>query len=182
MTFKDGTTVLGTGTLAAGVATFATPTLSAGSHPITAAYNGDTNFGGSTSPVLTQTVNGGKVTPNVVLTVSPNPATVGQTVTFTVKVEQTQGYPVPTGSVTISSSTNGNERYGNANLNADGVGTVTYTGFEAHPYSLVATYGGDNQGLYYNGAQSNTVSLIVNPATGSSAVPPLSRQLKPAIP
>jgi autotransporter-associated beta strand protein len=57
VTFMDGTTVLGTGTLSGGVATFQTTTLSVAAHQITAVYGGDTNFTGSTSTALTQTVN-----------------------------------------------------------------------------------------------------------------------------
>jgi hypothetical protein len=57
VTFKDGTTVLGSGTLSGGVATFTTKKLAVGSHQITATYNGATNFKSSTSPVLTQAVN-----------------------------------------------------------------------------------------------------------------------------
>ena len=58
VTFKDGTTTLGTGTLdASGVATFTTSTLAAGRHSIKATYNGDASFKTSTSAVLTQTVN-----------------------------------------------------------------------------------------------------------------------------
>jgi hypothetical protein len=60
VSFYDGTTLLGTGALnGSGVATFTTSTLTAGSHPITAVYNGDVNDGTSTSAVLTQTVNSG---------------------------------------------------------------------------------------------------------------------------
>jgi Bacterial Ig-like domain (group 3)/FG-GAP-like repeat len=59
VTFLDGATSLGTGTLAGGVATFATSTLAAGSHSITAQYAGDVNYAGSTSAVVTQTVNTG---------------------------------------------------------------------------------------------------------------------------
>jgi hypothetical protein len=57
VTFLDGATPLGTGTLnASGVATFSTSALSVGTHSITAAYDGDTNDAGSTSAALTQTV------------------------------------------------------------------------------------------------------------------------------
>src|SRR5207245_1350490 len=58
--FLDGTTVIGSGTLSATApftATFSTSSLTAGTHSITAQYLGDTNFSGSTSAVLTQTVN-----------------------------------------------------------------------------------------------------------------------------
>ncbi len=60
VTFMDGTTVLGTSTIVDTTAAFATDTdsnLTAGSHSITAVYNGNANCNGSTSPTLTQTVN-----------------------------------------------------------------------------------------------------------------------------
>jgi hypothetical protein len=58
--FQDvtsGTVVLDKGDLnAAGQATFTTSTLSAGSHDIVAAYQGDANYAGNTSPVWVQTI------------------------------------------------------------------------------------------------------------------------------
>jgi hypothetical protein len=59
VTFKDGTTTLGTPVAlnSAGVATFATKTLSVGTHSITARYSGDSNFNSSMSAVLSQVVN-----------------------------------------------------------------------------------------------------------------------------
>jgi hypothetical protein len=57
VTFMDGTTVLGTGTLTGGSAMHETSTLTAGSHNITVVYEGTANIIGSTSPVLVQTVN-----------------------------------------------------------------------------------------------------------------------------
>ncbi|HKF46367.1 MAG TPA: Ig-like domain repeat protein [Terracidiphilus sp.] len=56
VTFWDGATQLSSGILAAGSATYATSTLAAGSHSITAQYSGDGNFGSVTSTALTQTV------------------------------------------------------------------------------------------------------------------------------
>jgi hypothetical protein len=57
VTFKDGATALGSGTLnGSGVATFTTAALTSGSHAVTAAYGGDANNASSTSSVLTQTV------------------------------------------------------------------------------------------------------------------------------
>ena len=61
VTFNDGATALGTGTLNGanpGAATFSTSTLSvAGSpHSIIAVYGGDSNFSGSTSTVLSQII------------------------------------------------------------------------------------------------------------------------------
>jgi hypothetical protein len=57
VTFQSGTQTLGTGTLSGGTATFTTSTLPNGTSTITAVYAGDTNFTGSTSTALTQTVN-----------------------------------------------------------------------------------------------------------------------------
>jgi sugar lactone lactonase YvrE len=54
--FFDGTTKLGTGTLAAGVATYATSSLAVGAHAITAQYSGDANFAAVTSTALGETV------------------------------------------------------------------------------------------------------------------------------
>ena len=56
VTFKDNTTVLGTGTLSGGVAKLSTSDLSVASHPIIAVYSGDTKYAASTSSTLTQTV------------------------------------------------------------------------------------------------------------------------------
>ena len=57
ITFRDGTTTLGTSTLnGSGVATFTTTTLALGTHSITAVYGGDTNFTGGTSIAFAQTV------------------------------------------------------------------------------------------------------------------------------
>jgi ELWxxDGT repeat protein len=60
VTFKDITTVLGTGTLnGAGRATFTTSQLALGTHAITATYAGDNNFTSSVSVILAETVKAG---------------------------------------------------------------------------------------------------------------------------
>ena len=56
VSFNDGAATLSTGTLSSGQASFTTSSLSVGSHNITAAYGGDSNFTGSTSAALTQNV------------------------------------------------------------------------------------------------------------------------------
>ena len=77
VTFLDGTTSLGTGTLnASGVATLTTATLVVGSHSITAVYPGDANNTGSTSAVLTETIQTGAAVP-VLSSLSPFSATAG---------------------------------------------------------------------------------------------------------
>lgn len=57
VTFKDGSTTLGTGAVnGSGVATFSTSALAAGTHSITAAYGGSSNDATSTSATLSQSV------------------------------------------------------------------------------------------------------------------------------
>src|SRR5262249_12990035 len=73
VTFLDGVTTLGTGTLnGSGVATFTTSTLTGGSHSITAVYPTTGNFAGSTSPVVVQTVNKAATTIAVVSGTNPS--------------------------------------------------------------------------------------------------------------
>lgn len=61
VTFKDGSNILANGSsvaISAGKATYTTTALAAGTHPITAIYNGDPTYAASTSPQLNQVVNG----------------------------------------------------------------------------------------------------------------------------
>jgi hypothetical protein len=56
VSFQDGSTALGTGTVSGGVATFQTQTLAAGVHNVIAAYSGDANFDASSSSAMSQTM------------------------------------------------------------------------------------------------------------------------------
>jgi Bacterial Ig-like domain (group 3)/FG-GAP-like repeat len=59
VTFLDGATSLSSSSLNSGqAASFTTAALVAGTHNITASYGGDSNFVSSTSPILTQVVQG----------------------------------------------------------------------------------------------------------------------------
>jgi hypothetical protein len=63
ITFKNGSTTLGTGTLSGGVATLTLTSLPTGSDSLTASYAGDSNFIASTSSALPFTVT--KATPSI---------------------------------------------------------------------------------------------------------------------
>jgi hypothetical protein len=56
VSFYDGTTLLGPGTVSAGAATYTTSSLAAGTHSITAVYSGDGNFTSVTSSAVTETI------------------------------------------------------------------------------------------------------------------------------
>ncbi len=85
VTFKNGTSVLGTGILNVnGVATFTTSAFSVAVHSIAVSYPGDSNFVASTSSPLAQTVNTAATTTTIVS--SLNPSNHGQVVTFTATI------------------------------------------------------------------------------------------------
>ena len=85
VTFMDGSTTLGTGTLnGSGIAIFTTAALAVGSHSITAVYGADGNFTTSSSSALSQVVNQ-DATASVVAS-SANPTVFGQSVTFTATI------------------------------------------------------------------------------------------------
>src|SRR5215472_1929299 len=78
VTFLDGSTSLGTGTLSSGKAKLATSFSTAGTHSVTAVYGGSTTFATSTSSAVNITVtsgNGNGFACNVVYTISPQSST-----------------------------------------------------------------------------------------------------------
>jgi hypothetical protein len=86
--FLDGSTVLDSGTVSSGVATFATAALTQGTHSMSATYSGDTNYASASSTPLTETVNAKTATTTalVPLSGSPNPSNPGALVGFTATV------------------------------------------------------------------------------------------------
>lgn len=85
VTFYAGATVLGTATVANGMAS-RTVTLPAGSMEITARYNGDANHAISTSAAATATVSTVRTATTVALASSASPSPLGETVTLTANV------------------------------------------------------------------------------------------------
>jgi hypothetical protein len=81
ITFYNGGTSIGTGTISSGTATLSTSALTVGSYQITASWPGNSSYGPVTSSALTQVVN--KATPTLSVTSSLNPSTYDQSVTFT---------------------------------------------------------------------------------------------------
>jgi hypothetical protein len=156
--FKDGGTTIDTATLSGGVATFKTSTLMVGTHTITATYLGDTNFLGSVSSPVDQTVNPGAA--NVALGATPNPSALGGPVTFTATVSAVAPAPgTPTGSVTFD---DGNTPLGTAPLNG-GVAIFQTSGLSVGKHNITAIYGGDSQ---FGSSTSNVVMQTVNPSVG----------------
>jgi hypothetical protein len=159
--FLDGTTPLGTVALSGGSASLTTATLAVGTHAMTAAYSGDTNYASSTSPSITQTVLGGKVSTTTTLTSSLNPSSYGQQVTFTATVSPSSG---ATGNVTFM---DGGLTLGTLPLDASGIASLSVSSLVVGTHSITAQYSGDSS---HDGSTSSTLSQTVNKASTTTTL------------
>ncbi|MGV8832255.1 MAG: Ig-like domain repeat protein [Devosia sp.] len=136
VTFKDGATTLGTGTLnGASQASFSTSALTIGSHAITATYGGDFVFNPSTSSILTQDVTTKPTTTSLVSSI--NPSLVGAAITFTATVT---GATTPTGMVTFK---DGATTLGTDTLDGAGQASFSTSALTIGSHDITAVYGGD---------------------------------------
>src|SRR5262245_49138363 len=160
--FLDGATLLGSAVLSSGMASFSTSSLTAGSHSMTARYVGDTNYAGSTSAVLLQTVN--QIGTSTALTSSAATSTYGQSVTFTATVTPSSGTAKPTGTVQFL---DGGTTLGAAALNANGFATFSIASLSVGSHSITAQYLGDpNCGA----STSPTLGQTVNKANTTTTL------------
>ena len=162
VTFKNGSSVLGTGALSAGTAALTTSSLPAGTDTITATYPGDANFSGSTSPGLRQVVNSSSKSATLTtLTSGLNPSIYGQSVTWKATVT-TSGSIAPTGTVNFAWD---GYSIGTATLNSSGVATLTKSNLNAYTYPLTAAYSGDANNL---GSTSAVLNQVVKQTTSAA--------------
>jgi len=164
--FYDGSSQLGSATLANGKASFSTSSLSAGSHSITAAYQGSDAFAPSTSAPLNQVVNGTKTTTTLVS--SLNPSVFGQTVIFTASVDSNSG--TPSGTVVFY---DGSTQIGSATL-AGRSASFSTSSLTASSHSITAAYQGSGE---FEPSVSGPLNQVVNPATTTTS---LASSLNPA--
>jgi hypothetical protein len=163
VTFLDGTTPLGSGAPnSSGVATFATSSLTSGTHSLTAQYAGDTNFVASTSPVLSQVVQ--TVQSTTITVLSPvSAANYGTPVTFTASVTSGSS-ATPTGTVTFL---DGATTLGIGTLNASGMASFTISILTVGTHSITAAYGGDSN---FKASTSAAVTETTTPVTTTTAL------------
>ncbi len=176
VTFKQGATVLGTSSInaatatgASGVATIALSNLPVGTDNITATYAGNTDYAGSTSAPLTETIN--LATAQIGLTSATNPSFAGAAVPLTATLTSNGG--TPTGSVSFL---DGATLLGSSPINSQGLAILSAPGhfFTVGTHILTATYNGDAND---SGATSTPINQVVNTAPTSSAI---SSSLNPA--
>ena len=166
VTFFDGVTPLGIGTLSGGMTMFTTSNLPRGSQSITAVYSGDSNFATSTSAVLNQAVNQANTTTTLVAV--PTASVPGQTVTFTATVAPTSpAGGVPTGMVTFF---DGSTTLGTVPLTTGSASYSTST-LSIGSHSITAQYSGD--GNDFMASTSSPTIELVGGTTVALAVAPI---------
>ncbi len=149
VTFFNGSTQLGTGTLASGVATYTAQSLPAGTDSLTAVYGGDSTYSASTSaPVVVTVTSAAPAITTTTLTASSNSLPSGMSVVLKATVSPTAA----TGTVTFY---NGSTNLGTDTL-ASGVATLTVTALPVGIDSLTAAYAGDTS----NAASTSTAITV----------------------
>lgn len=167
--FYDGSTLLGSGTVSGGSASFAASGLTAGSHPISAVYAGDSNYATSTASVVSVTVNQAATT----TAVAANPATItyGSATTLTATVTGSGA----TGTVTFR---DGSAMLGSAALSG-GSASFTASSLGGGTHLITSIYRGDTNFASSTSAATtvtvNTLSIgatiVASPATAGFGSP-----------
>jgi Bacterial Ig-like domain (group 3) len=160
VTFAEGGTTLGTGTVTGGVATFSTTALSVGAHSVTATYGSVADYAPSTSSAVAVTVTtvAARAT-TTTLAVSPVSGAQYSTVTLTPAVTSLIG--LPNGTVTIK---DGATVLSSVPCIAGAVAPVTTNGLGAGVHNLVAVFVGTAP---YTDS-SSTVVVATYDAVGST--------------
>ena len=155
---------------ASGQSSFDLGTLTSGSHSISAIYSGDTLTQGSTSALLSETINLRSTA--LQLSSSVNPSVVGQTITLEAVPTDTSSPPLNgdiTGTVTFNE---GATILGTSPLIPQRVGspiaTLSISNLAAGTHQIVGTYSGDQN---FATAVSAPLVQVVNTAPAASVSP-----------
>ena len=152
---------LGTATLnGSGIAALSPVTLSTGNHFITASYGGNGTFPAGSGGMV-QVVHAGASATTV--TATPNPSSLGQSVTFNVTVASVPaGGAVPTGQVTLAQGTTVLAQLTLQN----GLASFATSALPAGSSAITASYAGDSS---YSASQGNTTAVVQSPTLTSVA-------------
>lgn len=158
VTFYNGNTALGTGTLSGGVATFTAGSLSVGVHNLKAVYSGDTFFAKSTG-LLSFTVC--KATSTTTLSAATTHPALGASDLLTATVT---GHTTSPGNVVFTQDGN---VLCTVPLGSNGKATCTYTAWNTSPAHIQAMYQGDAN---WSSSTSNTVTVTATYTYDSAVV------------
>ena len=159
VTFEEGTTTLQAVRLdTTGHATFTTAALGVGRQSITAVYSGDANFAASDGTTVQSVQAASQVTTTTVVAASPNPSTVGESVTFIATVTQAAvSTGMPTGTVTFEEGTTILQA---VPLDTSGHASFTTMALGVGPHTITAVYGGDANFATSSGTTAQAVQAV----------------------
>jgi len=171
VSFTDGATTLGSGTLnASGVATLVLSTLTPGAHNIVATFPGDNDSATSASAKLVETI--AQIPTTTALVSDINPSSAGAAIHLTATVAMATGATADgpiTGSVTFS---DGGITLGTAVVNASGVATLAVSTLSAATHALTASFGGNtNYAASSSPALSEQIQTTATTTTLSTPTP-----------
>ncbi|NYF91571.1 Ig-like domain repeat protein [Tunturiibacter empetritectus] len=165
VSFKDGSSTIGSAVLSSGKAVFSTSALSAGSHTIIADYNGDSNDATSSSNTVIVTVaQAAPAATMTTLTASSTQITTQQNLALSLSVSSATG--TPAGTVILS---DGATTLASVPL-ANGAATFTYSNLAVGVHSIVAVYNGE--ATY----AASTSSILTVAVTEPPVTPPVVPQ------
>ncbi|UKS27319.1 Ig-like domain-containing protein [Paenibacillus sp. HWE-109] len=166
VTFKEGSTVLGTGTLSSGTATWTAPTLEVGTHSITAHYSGSLTHVANSSSSIPVVVNLIPTSSTLTVLGATNAAsTYGTSLTLKASVTNAIGSPItPDGMVTFK---DGSTTLGTAILNSGTAEWSVSESLSTGSHSFKAEYGGDSKHAV---SPSAAVGHTVNKASTSTTL------------
>jgi hypothetical protein len=158
--FRDGTNVLATVSLDAGVATFADSSMSPGAHALTAIYIGSPDFASSESTVVNESIQA------ITTTVLSSPTLVtspGQPLTLTATVSAPSGTASPSGSVTFL---DGSQSLGTVQLDGNSAVSLAIDDLPVGVQSISASYSGDSLHTSSTSAVQSITIVSPVPPTG----------------
>ena len=169
VTFYNGSTLLGTGTVNANnQAVYSTTSLAAGTYSIKAIYSGDTNLTGSTSSSTTQTVVTAATTTTVTSSVQSQVFGLNVTLTATVTAVAGAGAGPPTGMVSFQDN---GSLLGTALLSGTSVATFTTNTLAVGTYTITAVYNGDSS---FNGNTGTLAGVLIITQPANQATPTIT--------
>jgi hypothetical protein len=176
VTFQDNGTAIGTCSaqaVSSSAASCTIASLSHGTHPITAVYNGDASFTGSTSNTVSEVVNAASTVTSVTSSVSQSVS--GQSVTFTATI--TVGPPgsgSPTGAVAFKDGATVISGCSSQAVSSSSA-SCTVSTLSTGAHSITAVYSGDAS---FSTSTSGSVSHPVSAATTATV---LSADVNPSV-
>ena len=161
VTFTDGGTTLASNVAVngSGQAAYTTTGLAVGTHTITATFTGSGNFANSAGTVV-QTVNPVPIVTATAVTSTPNPSTLGQSVTITATVTSTGG--IPTGTVTFSDGST--TLASNVAVNGSGQASYATTTLGVGSHTITAAFTGT--GAYANSSGTSAPQVVQGVVSG----------------